>query len=67
MPRGVNLKHHKDSEYKNLEGRQMGVLEGLEPKSVFRFFEEITRIPRGSGNERQISDYLKKFADDRGI
>ena len=45
----------------------MGVLEGLEPKSVFRFFEEITRIPRGSGNERQISDYLKKFADDRGI
>lgn len=45
----------------------MGVLEGLEPQSVFHFFEEITKIPRGSGNVRQISDYLKKFADDRGI
>lgn len=45
----------------------MGVLDGLEPQSVFHFFEEITRIPRGSGNIRQMSDYLKKFADDRGI
>ena len=45
----------------------MAVLENIEPKEVFHFFEEITRIPRGSGNVRQISDYLKKFADDRGI
>lgn len=45
----------------------MGVLEGLKPESVFHFFEEISRIPRGSGNEKQISDYLKKFAQDRGL
>ena len=45
----------------------MRVLEGLEPQNVFYFFEEITRIPHGSGNVKQISDYLKKFATDRGL
>ncbi|MDE6881803.1 MAG: beta-Ala-His dipeptidase, partial [Lachnospiraceae bacterium] len=45
----------------------MGVLDGLKPAGVFRLFEEISRIPRGSGNEKQISDYLKKFAEDRGL
>ncbi|MDE7277923.1 MAG: M20/M25/M40 family metallo-hydrolase, partial [Lachnospiraceae bacterium] len=45
----------------------MGVLEGLEPVPVFRFFEEICKIPHGSGNEAAISDYLKKFADERGL
>lgn len=45
----------------------MGVLERLEPVPVFRFFEEICKIPHGSGNEAAISDYLKKFADERGL
>lgn len=45
----------------------MGVLDGLKPERVFRFFEEISQIPRGSGNEKQISDHLKKFAQDRGL
>lgn len=45
----------------------MGVLDGLKPEKVFHFFEEISQIPRGSGNEKQISDYLKKFAQDRGL
>ncbi len=45
----------------------MRVLDGLEPQNVFYYFEEITRIPHGSGNVRQISDYLKKFATDRGL
>ena len=45
----------------------MRVLEGLSPQSVFYYFEEISRIPHGSGNVKQISDYLKKFADDRGL
>ena len=40
----------------------MGVLDHLEPKSVFHYFEEICRIPHGSGNVRQISDYLKESA-----
>lgn len=38
------------------------VLNHLEPKEVFNYFEEITRIPRGSGNEKGISDYLVNFA-----
>ena len=45
----------------------MGVLSNLEPQNVFRFFEEITKIPHGSGNVGQISDYLVKFARDRGL
>lgn len=44
----------------------MGVLSDLEPKNVFRFFEEITGIPHGSGNVEQISDYLADLLE-RGI
>ena len=42
-------------------------LAGLEPASVFGFFEEICAIPHGSGNTKLISDYLVKFAQDRGL
>lgn len=35
--------------------------------SPLRFFEEITAIPRGSGNTKGIADYLVKFAEDRGL
>ncbi len=37
-------------------------LSGLEPKSVFNYFEEICQIPHGSGNTKAISDYLVAFA-----
>ena len=40
---------------------------GYEPEKLFHFFEEISAIPRGSGNEKGISDYLVKFAKDRGL
>ena len=42
----------------------MPVLENYEPKKVFHYFEEICAIPHGSGNTKQISDYLVKFAKD---
>ncbi len=45
----------------------MGVLSGLEPRKVFEYFEEITRIPHGSGNVEQISNYLAEFAKERGL
>ncbi|MDE6320397.1 MAG: aminoacyl-histidine dipeptidase, partial [Lachnospiraceae bacterium] len=45
----------------------MRVLEGLEPQNVFYYFEEITRIPHGSGNIGQISDYLRDFARERNL
>lgn len=43
------------------------VLEGLKPEKVFYYFEEISKIPRGSGNEKQISDYLYNFAKVKGL
>ncbi len=43
------------------------ILESLEPKPLFHFFEEISRIPRGSGNEAEISDYLVHFAKARNL
>lgn len=45
----------------------MGVLGELEPKAVFRFFEEICAIPHGSGNVDRLSDYLVAFAKERGL
>ena len=39
----------------------------LEPKAVFYHFAEISKIPRGSGNEKVISDYLVNFAKERGL
>lgn len=45
----------------------MGVLSELEPKNVFHYFEEITKIPHGSGNVERISDYLVEFAKDRNL
>ena len=31
-------------------------------KGIFKYFYEISAIPRGSGNEKEISDYLVSFA-----
>ena len=45
----------------------MGVLSGLEPKSVFSFFEQICAIPHGSHNTRAVSDWLVAFARERGL
>ena len=43
------------------------VLDNLNTSLVFKYFEEISQIPRGSGNEKQISDYLYKFAKDLNL
>lgn len=45
----------------------MSTLSELEPKNVFNFFEEITKIPHGSGNVDKISDYLVQFAKERAL
>ncbi|WP_068267970.1 aminoacyl-histidine dipeptidase [Caviibacter abscessus] len=42
-------------------------LEKLYPERVFHYFREISKIPRGSGNEKEISDYLVKFAKDHNL
>lgn len=45
----------------------MAILEHLEPKKVFCYFEEICGIPHGSGNIRAISNYLAEFARGRNL
>lgn len=43
------------------------VLAGLQPEAVFKNFEALTRIPRESGNEKGVSDYLVSFAKNLGL
>ncbi len=45
----------------------MEALKGLEPAGVWKFFEEISGIPRGSWNEKAVSDYCVAFAKERGL
>jgi len=44
-----------------------GKLKGLKPENVFKHFETLTQIPRGSGNEKAVSDYLVTFANQLGL
>lgn len=45
----------------------MAVLENIEPKEIFHFFEEINQIPRGTYNTKAVSDYCVNFAKERGL
>lgn len=45
----------------------MAVLENLEPKKVFQFFEEICQIPHGTFDIDRISDFYVEFAKERGL
>lgn len=45
----------------------MAALKGLKPEKVFEFFEEICRIPHGSGNTEQLSNWLVDFAKARNL
>jgi len=42
------------------------VLANYKPQEVLKHFEAISQIPRGSGNEKAVSDYIAKFARDLG-
>lgn len=39
----------------------------VKPKDVIKFFEEISKIPRESGNEKEIKNYLVEFAKKRNL
>jgi len=43
------------------------ILSNYEPKRVLYHFEAISQIPRGSGNEKGVSDYIAAFAKDLGL
>ncbi len=40
---------------------------GFEPAALFRNFEDFSAVPRGSFHNEKISDFLVKFAKDRGL
>lgn len=42
-------------------------LNDLQPKEVFYYFEQLSKIPHCSGNEKAISDYLVDFAKNHNL
>ncbi len=42
-------------------------LENLEPKLVFHYFEELSKIPHGTFDTKRISDYCVEFAKGLGL
>jgi len=42
-------------------------LENITEERIFYHFQEISNIPRGSGNEKEISDYLINFGRNLGL
>ena len=45
----------------------MGLLDDLNPELVFYYFEELTKLPHGSGNTRAVAKYLMTFAQERNM
>lgn len=45
----------------------MSVLKGLKPERVFYYFEELTKIPRCSYHEEEVSNYLKSVGEGLGL
>lgn len=43
------------------------VLKGLQPENVFYYFEQICRIPHGSGDTKRISDYCVSVVKEAGL
>jgi len=42
-------------------------IEGLKPGLLWKYFAEISKIPRGSKNEKQISTYIVQTAKSQGL
>ncbi len=45
----------------------MSDIKNLEPKLVWKYFHEITQIPRPSKNEKAMTEYMKKFGKEHGL
>ncbi|MBQ9118920.1 MAG: aminoacyl-histidine dipeptidase [Lachnospiraceae bacterium] len=43
------------------------ILETMDYKNVLKYFTEISKVPRGSGFNQKISDYLVEFAKEQGL
>lgn len=42
-------------------------VKGRHPAAMFRYFEDISAIPRGSGSEKAVSDAVCRFAEEHGL
>lgn len=61
---------HSPKPSRHEEGMAMEELEALEKMDcgrVFYYFKEICKIPHGSGHEMALSDYIVRFAQERGL
>ena len=45
----------------------MTVLSDLRSQEVFKYFEELSAVPRGSGHTDKIVDYLLSFAAEHNL
>lgn len=45
----------------------MRKLAHIMPEKLFQYFEDLTQIPRGSGNMEQVSNYCLEFAKNHGL
>ena len=45
----------------------MKIFNGLEPEGIWKYFEEICKIPRPSGKEEKIIGFIEEFAQTRGL
>ena len=46
---------------------QQIITAGYEPKKALAYFEELCKIPHGSGNEEAVAEYIENFAKERGL
>lgn len=44
-----------------------GIFEGLKPSLIWKYFEQILKIPRCSGNEQAIGDYVVSVAQELNL
>lgn len=44
----------------------MSTLQGIKPERVFYYFERISEIPRESGNEKAVAEYIEEMAKSFG-
>ena len=57
----------KKEKINEVDLKEQKELNNIEPKEVIKFFREISYIPRKSGNEEKIKDYLVDFAKKRNF
>ena len=43
------------------------VTKGYKPEKALAYFEELCKIPHGSGNEEAVAKYIENFANERGL